>query len=145
MKKVLTSVLFLVVMFLIIGICQWSYTDSAYASTWHKYSSNIFGVAKRQRILKYAGANWGQYDDYDQKVYFKDNKATQYKYSRKTRVMLIRYVNKSKRLMSEYNYRKLIFTHGYKEPIIKYYYKLGQEKYSYLYTVKFWMIHPIRF
>lgn len=145
MKKILASVLFFVTALSVIVLYQSSCTISVYASTWHKYNSSILGNAKRQRILKYAGANWGQYDDYDQKAYFKDTKTTQYKYAKKTRVMIIRYVNKSKRLSTKYNYRKLIFTHGYKTPIIKYYYKIGQEKYNYLYTIKFWMVEPIRF
>ncbi len=146
MRKTTTCILLFITAFFGMFLFQQAYALPVSAGTWHRYTPYILGSAKKQLILKYNGANWGQYEDYDQRIYFKDSRTTRYRYDSKRRVMIIRYINKSKVTPSKsYSYRKLIFAHGYKIPIIKYYYKIGHGKYNYLYTVKFWMIHPIRF
>lgn len=143
MKKILLRVFFLTIGMYTLLLFTSSLTT--HAAIWHRYNPSLLGVARDQRILKYAGANWGQYEGYDQKRYFKDSNTTCYRYDARKRLMIIRYVNHDKRLKVNYNYRKLVFRHGQKTPIIAYYYRLGHQAFAYLYTIKFWMIHPIRF
>ncbi|MGF2385089.1 hypothetical protein [Lentilactobacillus otakiensis] len=117
------------------------------AATWHQYSPKIMGYAKKQRIIKYNGSNWGNYEEIYLKKYFKDTQSTKYQYNHKSRKMIIRYVNPSKSLgvNTKYNYRKLVFHGSKSQPVIQYYYKLGNQKFQFLYTIKYWMFHPIKY
>ncbi len=70
--------------------------NQIHAAAWQPYSLKIMGYAKKQRILKYDGSNWGNYEEIYENKYFKDTKSTKYKYNHQSRVMVIRYLNKSK-------------------------------------------------
>lgn len=118
-----------------------------HAAAWQPYNPKMMGYAKKQRILKYNGSNWGNYEEIYEKKCFKDTKSTKYKYNHQSRVMVIRYLNKSKspEVNTKYNYRKLVFHGNKRQPVIQYYYKLGNQKFQFLYTIKYWMFKPIKY
>lgn len=113
--------------------------------TWKHYSPKMLGEANKWKMLKFSSSGWAYYDTDYQKHELKANKYTQYTYKRSTRTMLIRYKNKNRALPVKYNYMRIKLSHGYRNPIFNYHYKIGKDRWAYLYTVKFWLVKPIRY
>lgn len=118
--------------------------DAQAKSNWHPYNDLLFGYAKRQKILKYSSTGWGDFDGY-QHTLFSSKRHPQYKYTRKNRTVLIRYNTVSPYLKAKYNYRKIKISHGAKTPIFSYWFKYQNEGWTYINTIEFWMVKPIRF
>lgn len=119
---------------------------SASANTnWKHLDMNSLGYASKQKVLKYNSVNWGEFEG-DRQDLFKDTKHVEYKYTKHSRTMVMRYKNPQRYyLKTKYNYRKLIFRHGHKTPIITYYMKVGHDKWKFVNTIQFWMKKPIRY
>ncbi|MSE20119.1 hypothetical protein GKC44_02355 [Lactobacillus parabuchneri] len=106
---------------------------------------NSLGYATKQKVLQYNSVNWGEFED-DRQDLFKDTKHVEYKYTKHSRTMVMRYKNPQRYyLKTKYNYRKLIFRHGHKTPITTYYMKVGHDKWEFVNTIQFWMTKPIRY
>lgn len=120
-------------------------TSASASTNWKHLDMKSLGYATKQKVLKYNSANWGEYYD-DQSDLFKDTKHVEYKYTKYSRTMVMRYKNPQRYyLKTKYNYRKLIFRHGRKAPIITYYMKVGHDNWEFVNTIQFWMVKPIQY
>ena len=106
-------------------------TSASASTNWKHLDMNSLGTATKMKVLKYNSLNWGEYYD-DQSDLFKDTKHVQYKYAKRTRTLIMRY-------------RKLIYRHGHKNPIVTHYFKVGHEKWKFATTIHYWLKKPIRY
>ncbi|GEP23599.1 hypothetical protein [Lentilactobacillus diolivorans] len=114
-------------------------------ASWRHFNEGVLGYASRRKVLKYSPSGWGNFEAGYKNDYFKSNRYTQYVYSKKSRTMIIRYKNRDKTLNVKYNFRKIILRHGHKTPTFTYYYKVGKDRWTYCYTIKYWLDKPTRF
>ncbi|MCV3742922.1 hypothetical protein [Lentilactobacillus buchneri] len=120
-------------------------TSASASTNWKHLDMNSLGTATKMKVLKYNSLNWGEYYD-DQSDLFKDTKHVQYKYAKRTRTLIMRYRNPQQFLLkTKYNYRKLIYRHGHKNPIVTHYFKVGHEKWKFATTIHYWLKKPIRY
>ncbi|RRG01859.1 MAG: hypothetical protein DUD34_10685 [Lactobacillus sp.] len=103
------------------------------------------GYANKQKVLKFSSNGWGNYEAGIRKEYFKETKHLEYIYTPKSRTMIIRYKNRDKTLNVKYNFRKIVLRHGHKTPTFTYYYKVGKDRWTYCYTIKYWLDKPTKF
>lgn len=114
-------------------------------ASWRHFNEGVLGYASRRKVLKYSPSGWGNFEAGYKNDYFKSNRYTQYVYSKKSRTMIIRYKNRDKTLNVKYNFRKIILRHGHKTPTFTYYYKVGKDRWTYCYTIKYWLDKPTKF
>ncbi|MEE8824203.1 hypothetical protein LASUN_19090 [Lentilactobacillus sunkii] len=118
---------------------------SAARVEWKPAYSNMLGKPYKHKVIKYSPTGWGDCEGGDRKAYFSSDKHIQYRYIKKSRTVIYRYNNHDKALRSKYNYQKIVLGHGYKTPEYSYYYKLGQQKWAYTVTYRFWLVKPIKY
>lgn len=119
--------------------------DASASVKWHRYYDTIFGYYRRQKVVKYSPTGWGLFEAGLKSEEFKTNKYTQYTYNKKNRTMLVRYKNTNIMLPVKYNYIKIKLSDGHKVPIFTYHYKVGKDKWTYLNSVKYWLVKPTKF
>ncbi|WP_268912780.1 hypothetical protein [Lentilactobacillus sp. SPB1-3] len=111
---------------------------SANSSQYKPFVPKKLGIIKDSNVIKYNSVNWGWYDSVYQKKYFTSKKSTTFIYNKNSRTMIIRYVNTNKHNSKvKFNYMKLVFSHGRKNPTISYYYKLNNHKFKFINSVKY--------
>lgn len=141
-NKFLLKNLFAVLLFTAVTAISLPVSASA---NWKHLNMNSLGTATKMKVLKYNSLNWGEYYD-DQSDLFKDTKHVQYKYAKRTRTLIMRYRNPQQFLLkTKYNYRKLIYRHGHKNPIVDHYFKVGHDKWKSATTIHYWLKKPIRY
>lgn len=114
-------------------------------ASWHHLNGSTLGYANKQKVLKFSSSGWGNYEAGIRKEYFKETKHLEYIYTPKSRTMIISYKNRDKTLNVKYNFRKIILRHGHKTPTFTYYYKVGKDRWTYCYTIKYWLDKPTKF
>lgn len=120
-------------------------TPASASTTWKHLDMNSLGTYTKMKVLKYNSSNWGDYLDYQHDL-FKDTKHVEYRYSKRTRTLIMRYRNPEQfYLKTKFNYRKLIYCHGHKNPIVTHYFKVGHDKWKFATTIHYWLKKPIRY
>lgn len=129
----------------VFGMLFFTQVNTNVEASWRHFNEGVLGYASRRKVLKYSPSGWGNFEAGYKNDYFKSNRYTQYVYSKKSRTMIIRYKNRDKTLNVKYNFRKIILRHGHKTPTFTYYYKVGKDRWTYCYTIKYWLDKPTRF
>ncbi len=129
----------------VFGMLFFTQVNTNVEASWRHFNEGVLGYASRRKVLKYSPSGWGNFEAGYKNDYFKSNRYTQYVYSKKSRTMIIRYKNRDKTLNVKYNFRKIILRHGHKTPTFTYYYKVGKDRWTYCYTIKYWLDKPTKF
>ncbi|MDH5106161.1 hypothetical protein OQI89_09890, partial [Lentilactobacillus diolivorans] len=129
----------------VFGMLFFTQVNTNVEASWRHFNEGVLGYASRRKVLKYSPSGWGNFEAGYKNDYFKSNRYTQYVYSKKSQTMIIRYKNRDKTLNVKYNFRKIILRHGHKTPTFTYYYKVGKDRWTYCYTIKYWLDKPTKF